>query len=577
MGDLLVYILKSSLCLAVFYLFYKTMLSRETLHKFNRIVLLSLFVISLILPFIEVSFQKAAPYSGLSLNLEALLAMAQATGTGEEVAAPANNWLLYLVVAYLAGVVFSVIKVGISFFKMFSLLKSRGTKREIIEHNVRLIIHKRDSAPFSWMRYIAISEKDFAESGKEIITHELAHISRKHSIDLLLAESVKIIHWFNPAAYLLKQELQNIHEYEADEAVINKGIDAKQYQLLLIKKAVGDRLYTIANSFNHSKLKNRITMISKKKSPKWAAVKAMFLLPLSMFAVAAFATEEASTVFKPVSEIKITDFIQKDTIKVKKDVKVFVMNNKSDSAPNIKVSTITSEMGDSLKVLVFVNGVEKDMDVIKKMDSKDIAEVRVYKNEKAMKQYGEKAKDGVIVVTTKVINTNGDKNVNPDANIVINMKDGMDKALYVVDGIKQKGGDLNKIDPKTIATVDILKGEAATRLYGEDAKNGVVIISTKTPDSTGSFTRTEKTDKQIIINRENIDTTIVKNTIVIKSKSSKDANPLYVVDGKVMKNFDEASLDPEKISSISVLKGEIALKKYGNKAKSGVIEITLKK
>ncbi|NTU95866.1 MAG: TonB-dependent receptor plug domain-containing protein, partial [Bacteroidales bacterium] len=509
MGDLLVYILKSSLCLAVFYLFYKTMLSRETLHKFNRIVLLSLFLISLILPFIEVSFQKAAPYSGLSLNLEALLAMAQASGTGEEVAAPANNWLLYLVVAYLAGVVFSVIKVGISFFKMFSLLKSRGTKREIIEHNVRLIIHKRDSAPFSWMRYIAISEKDYAESGKEIITHELAHISRKHSIDLLLAESVKTIHWFNPAAYLLKQELQNIHEYEADEAVINKGIDAKQYQLLLIKKAVGDRLYTIANSFNHSKLKNRITMISKKKSPKWAAVKAMFLLPLSMFAVAAFATEEASTVFKPVSEIKITDFIQKDTIKVKKHEKVLIMNNKSDSTWKINVSTVTSKVGDSLNVLVFVDGVEKDMDALKEMNSKEISEVRVLKNEKAMKQYGEKAKDGVIVVTTKVINTNGGKNVNSNANIVINMKEGMDKALYIVDGIKQKSGDLNKIVPNIIATVDVLKGEAATRLYGDDAKNGVVIISTKTPDSKGNFTRTDKTDKQIVINRENIDTTIV--------------------------------------------------------------------
>jgi len=560
MGDLLVYILKSSLCLAVFYLFYKTMLSRETLHKFNRIVLLSLFLISLILPFIEISFQKETPYTGLSLNLETLLAMAQDAGTGEEAANPANNWLLYLVVAYLSGVVFSVIKVGFSFFKMFSLLKSGGTRRELLENNVRLIIHKRVSAPFSWMKYIAISEKDYSESGKEIITHELAHISRKHSIDLLLAESVKIIHWFNPAAYLLKQELQNIHEYEADEAVINKGIDAKQYQLLLIKKAVGDRLYTMANSFNHSKLKNRITMISKKKSPKWAAVKAMFLLPLSMFAVAAFATEEASTVFEPVSEIKITDFIQKDTIKVKKDIRVFVMNNKTDSTSKMNVSTVTSKVGDSLNVLVFVDGVEKDMDVIKKMDSKDIAEIRVLKHEKAIEQYGDKAKNGVIIVSTKVINTNKDKNVNSETKVVVNIKEGMDNALYVVDGIPQKSGDLNKIDPNTIASMNVLKGKAATRLYGEDAKNGVIIISTKSPDSKDDFTQTEKT----------------ANQIVIKGISLKDADPLYVVDGKVMKNFNETSLDSEKIESISVLKGESAIKKYGAKAKNGVIEITLK-
>ncbi|HNW49203.1 MAG TPA: TonB-dependent receptor plug domain-containing protein, partial [Bacteroidales bacterium] len=130
--------------------------------------------------------------------------------------------------------------------------------------------------------------------------------------------------------------------------------------------------------------------------------------------------------------------------------------------------------------------------------------------------------------------------------------------------------------PNTIATVDVLKGEAATRLYGDDAKNGVVIISTKSSDSKGD-TWTVKSDKQVVIKRENMDTTVVKNTIVIKSKSLKDANPLYVVDGKVMKNFDEASLDPDNIKSMSVLKGDIALKKYGDKAKNGVIEITLKK
>ena len=167
--------------------------------------------------------------------------------------------------------------------------------------------------------------------------------------------------------------------------------------------------------------------------------------------------------------------------------------------------------------------------------------------------------------------------VNSNANIVINMKEGMDKALYVVDGIKQKSDDLNKIDPNTIATVDVLKGEAAIRLYGDDAKNGVVIISTKTPDSKGNISWTEKTDKHVVIKRGDIDTTIVKNTIVIGSKSAKDSDPLYVVDGEVMKKFDATSLDAENIKSISVLKGDIAIKKYGAKAKNGVIEITLKK
>lgn len=576
MGDIFVYILKSSLCLAVFYLFYKVMLSRETFHRFNRIVLVSLFVISLIIPFIEISLKSETPYSGLALNLETLLAMAGSNGAGE-VSGQTDTWLLIILGVYIVGFTFSLLRALVSIIQMIVLIKSPGAGNETISNGVRLVIHNNKTAPFSWMKFIAISEKDYRESGEEIITHELAHISKLHSADILIAEAVKIIHWFNPAVYLLKQELQNIHEYQADEAVINKGIDAKQYQLLLIKKAVGDRLYTIANSFNHSKLKTRITMISKKKSPKWAVLKVLFVLPLSMIAVVAFATEEASNVFEPVTEIKITDFIQKDTIKVKKDVRVFVMNNKSDSSSNIKVSTVTSKMGDSLNVLVFVDGVEKDIDIVKKIDSKDIAEIRVLKGEKAIEQYGDKAKEGAIFVTTKVINTNSDKSGKSKSKIVFNMKEGMSDALYVVDGIRQKRGNLNEIDPKTIASIDVLKGEAATKLYGEDAKNGVVIISTKTPDSKENLTWTEKTDKQIVINRKNIDTTIVKNTIVIKSKSVKDADPLFVIDGKVMKKFDATSVDAENIKSMSVLKDEIAIKKYGEKGKNGVIEITLKK
>ena len=114
------------------------------------------------------------------------------------------------------------------------------------------------------MKFVVISEKDLKENGEEILTHEYAHIRKRHSIDLLIADICIFFQWFNPASWLLKQELQNIHEFEADESVIAQGIDAKKYQLLLIKKAVGTRLYSMANSFNHSSLKKRITMMLKR-------------------------------------------------------------------------------------------------------------------------------------------------------------------------------------------------------------------------------------------------------------------------------------------------------------------------
>ena len=110
------------------------------------------------------------------------------------------------------------------------------------------------------MGYIVISRKDLEENGREILIHELAHIHNRHSWDLLVADVCIFFQWFNPASWLLKQELQNIHEFEADETVIKEGVDAKQYQLLLIKKAVGTRLYSMANSFNHSKLEKNVSL-----------------------------------------------------------------------------------------------------------------------------------------------------------------------------------------------------------------------------------------------------------------------------------------------------------------------------
>ena len=490
MGDIFVYILKSSLCLALFYLFFTAALSRETFYRFNRVVIVVMLLLALLLPLVNISVEKDTPYSGIALNIGALLEMTNSE-SGGEFQSNTNSFLVWIFVIYIFGVAIAFTRTMTSLIKMINMLKEREAQRKSLEGGVTLIIHNKNRAPFSWMKYIVISRKDFTESGDEIILHEQAHIYNRHSIDLIVAEIVKIIYWFNPVAYLLKRELQNIHEYQADEAVINNGIDAKKYQLLLIKKAVGDRLYTMANSFNQSKLKNRITMITKKKSQKSAALKALFLLPLSMFAVVAFATEEVSDVLAPVYELKVTDFIQKDTartktttivvnkvnekvnidevdtLKGKKNIKVFVYNR--DSVSNKE------------NVIVFVDGIEKDDKVIKEIDHKDLKEVRVYKGEKALEEYGDKAKDkdGVIVITTKYSEKRGEEDVKIVEKVVVKMSDSDSMPLYVVDGIAMEKDKLDKVDPKTISSVNVLKGDAATRIYGEKGKNGVVVITLK--------------------------------------------------------------------------------------------------
>lgn len=505
MGELFVYILKSSLCLAVFYLFFMVALSKETLYRFNRYIIVLLFVLSLLIPFVNITIGSETSYSGIALNIEDLLATdGSDTGTEDGMSATSSFFVLIFVI-YFAGLLAAFGRALASFIQMIKMVRQKGAQKSRLSGGVSLIIHDKVLAPFSWMRFIVISSRDYEESGEEIITHELAHINNRHSIDLIVAEAVKIIHWFNPAAYLLKRELQNIHEYQADEEVIKHGIDAKKYQLLLIKKAVGDRLYSMANSFNHSKLKNRITMISKKKSQKRSALKALFLLPLTMLAVAAFATEEVSTALKPVSDLKVTDLIQRDTIKtkmtrivvnkveenrkdtadIKKNVKVFVYNidttlNDVDVKvkSDIKVATFKSS-GDTTNVIVFIDGIEKDKEVIKQIDSKDISEVRVLRGEKAMEQYGGRAKDGVIVITTKKSDREGEMSTKTVERIVVKTSDKGVKPLYVIDGNLQSEEGLSSIDPKSIEKIDVLKGEAAIKLYGDKGKNGVVMITLK--------------------------------------------------------------------------------------------------
>ena len=308
MGMFFVYILKSSLCLALFYLFYRLLLSKETFHRFNRLALLGVLALSGTIPFVKITIQNPTEAGILFDELmqipEAMSPEASVSLPMEEVSAP-FPWMALVLLVYGLGIVFFWARHLWSFGRMCRVLRS--SRREKMEEGITLFVHKEKVAPFSWMNIIVLSEEDMQESGETILTHERAHIKNRHSCDLLLAEVCVFFQWFNPAAWLLKQELQTIHEYEADEWVIKNGIDAKTYQLLIIKKAVGTRLYSIANSFNHSSLKKRITMMIKKKSNPWARLKYLYVLPLATVAVAAFARPEVSNEFNEISSVKVND------------------------------------------------------------------------------------------------------------------------------------------------------------------------------------------------------------------------------------------------------------------------------
>ena len=306
MGVFFIHILKSSLSLALLYLCYRLLLSKETFHRFNRITLLSLPLLSLAIPFIEITMPGASDIPQSFISMEETMLVTDISPEGVLIETSKRfPWNALILSVYVGGIFFLLVRHGWSIIRMVSLLRSN--RKEKIDNDITLYVHQKKVAPFSWMNRIVISEEDLEKNGKAILAHERAHIWNNHSWDLLFAQAYVFIQWFNPAAWHWMNDLKTIHEYEADEWVIRRDMDARNYQLSLIESVVGTRRFTMANSFNQSLLNKRITMMNKGRSHQWARLKYLFVLPTVTLSVVAFAHPEISHQFDKISSIKVSD------------------------------------------------------------------------------------------------------------------------------------------------------------------------------------------------------------------------------------------------------------------------------
>lgn len=405
MGILLIYTLKSAFCLTLFYLLYKWALADETFFRLNRGLLLAFWPLALLLPAIPLLLGKEAiATAALPGNeLETVNTLMTTHGPrGKSLEQLYGLWLPMACVVYLAGVIALSAKTLIAYFRLRHLIRSG---RRIEQKAFHLVLVEEELAPFSWMRYIVISEKDYRDNPKEILTHERAHIRHHHSWDLILADVFIAWQWFNPAAWLLKREMRAVHEYEADDAVLSAGIEARSYQMLLIKKAVGSSRYTLANSFNHSTLKKRITMMLKEKSNPWARLKYLYVLPLAAIAVTAFARPEISGKVDVISAVKVNDFVQIVGTKVpEKKVEVLKDTVKKDAPKEeaLKMPFSIRNAGSQPQPLILVDGKEITGEQMQRDINPDMIEsISVLKDEASTAIYGDKAKHGVILITLK--------------------------------------------------------------------------------------------------------------------------------------------------------------------------------
>ena len=527
MTDFLIYDAKVAVLIAIFYMFYRLMLARETFHRVNRLTLLLTAAASFVLPLCVITLHKTVRMEAVPMVSVGNLQMEMAADAGPE------WWQVLLPTIFIIGVVATLGHTLMSMFRILMLIK-RSEKHPQPDGITICVTSNDQIQPFSWMRYIVMSRRDYEDGNPAILAHERGHIRLRHSWDLLLVDTLTALQWFNPAMWMLRQDLRAIHEYEADGEVLSLGINARQYQYLLITKAAGIGGYSLANGISHSTLKNRINMMLHKKSERRSLLKLLALIPIVGLALA-------------LNAKTVTDYVYDEPQK-QQPVK------KGKKAGTIKVNGQEIKVVEQDDIVTVEGEVEAPAQESPADDAFDVVE--------QMPEYpgGPKA-------LMEFLNNN----VQYPAEAEKAGIQGRVIATFVV----EKDGSIS--NAKVVKSVDPLLDAEALRVIGAmpnwkpGMQNGKVVrVKYTVPLSFHLDGGGEKIDH---LCRE--DGTIVE--IDIEKGDTTIVKPLFIVDGKVMDGKKVYSINPKTIERYYMQNGQEAIDKYGDKAKGGVILITLKK
>ena len=395
MTDFLIYDVKVAVLIAVFYMFYRVLLAKETFHRVNRVVLLATAIASFVMPFCVITLHETVMMPMPQVDVEVGAAVAEA------VAPQTPWWQIVLPVLFFVGVAVVLGHTLLSIIRLVLLIK-RSEQHPLQDGIIVCVTGNTAMSPFSWMHYIVMNRSDYEESDASVLAHERGHIRLRHSWDVLLVDTLTALQWFNPAMWMLRSDLRAIHEYEADAAVLSQGINARQYQYLLITKAASIGGYSIANGISHSTLKNRITMMLHKKSPRSRFMKLLALVPIVGIALALNAETVNDYVYQQPQKKVVKKGSKSATTKMGNNtIEIVPSQDAAEQADPAKaVEWVVAKEPDK-KPIVLLEGHRITYETFTRMDPHEIASITVLKDQPAVDQYGEEARNGVILITTK--------------------------------------------------------------------------------------------------------------------------------------------------------------------------------
>ena len=496
--EFLTYDLKVAVLIAVFYMFYRLLLSRETFHRVNRIVLLATAVASFVLPLCIITLHKTVVVSE-DAGAVTLDYLGPVVAEMAEVAEPTTPlWQTLAVVVFFAGMALVMGHTLLALLKVWRLISRSERHRQ--PDGTTICVTEGDVSPFSWMNYIVLSRSDYEAQDPSVLAHERGHIRQHHSADVLLVDILTALQWFNPAMWMLRQDLRAIHEYEADAAVLSQGINMRQYQYLLIQKAVATCGYSVANGITHSTLKNRINMmLTHKKTNRASWLKLLALLPIVGVTLALNAETANYYVYSDTQQQQQKKVVKKG----RKDAQVKMSDTtievKAEAEPAddrpYALHAVVDQYG---RITGFSNEGKPDprqpleFTIGRIFFDDRVATLEEVKNHKSLgyelyeiihrpnsagdPKWNYKDKEGILVFRQN-------KQVAKDAPKLIFGESNGPEPLLVLDGKVITQEQAKALDQSSIDHVNVMKNEEALKVYAKhfnaDTSHGIIFINTK--------------------------------------------------------------------------------------------------
>ncbi|HAH24376.1 MAG TPA: hypothetical protein DCL77_11585, partial [Prolixibacteraceae bacterium] len=468
MEALALYLIKSTVWLTGFALVYLLFLRNERFFVLNRIYLVSGIIVSIVFPLLTWHYTVIIP-NAPTVEVSDL----QMVGTVElPEPFPTQAILLYI---YLAGALYLLYRVTRQTMSVLRVIR----KSEILPYrSAKLIRTTEYPASFSFFSFVFVNPSTCDTETNEIMNHEMEHIRQQHWIDLLLFECLCTLQWYNPMSWLYGRFIRQNHEYLADERALQRTTNPAIYRAALLNQMFGGPVITLANSFNYSINKKRFNMMKKTIYSPIRKFKLLLILPLMAGVFYAFATPEYKYAQSDVNSAQQTEKIITGKVM---DEKGNPLKGSAVVISGTNIGTITDDYGifklkltDNSPIVISHVGydsqklnpdTEKEMIITLKPVNTGLDEVTV------TAAYRGNSDQATLGPTIKV-QTNSPLNFgNADGSSA--------QPLIVIDGVITENANINNIPPETIESINVLKDESATKLYGEKGKNGVILITKK--------------------------------------------------------------------------------------------------